>query len=65
MSAIFPWLVGRGDLRVLRLAARTVVEAYAGKVAKRSPQLSLADACTALGIDVDVVVARAEELARP
>jgi hypothetical protein len=53
------------DLRVLRLAARTVVEMYAEKVAKRSTQLSLADACAALGITVEAVVARAEEIARP
>jgi hypothetical protein len=52
------------DLRVMRLAARTVVEMYAGKVAKRSSQLTLADACAALGVDVGAVLARAEEIAQ-
>jgi hypothetical protein len=53
------------DLRVMRLAARTVVEMYAERVAKRSPHVTLADACATLGLDIGAVVARAEELSRP
>jgi PHD/YefM family antitoxin component YafN of YafNO toxin-antitoxin module len=52
------------SVRVMRLAARTVVEMNAGTVATRASKVTLAEACAVLGVDIAVVVARAEEISR-
>jgi hypothetical protein len=51
------------DLRLLRNAARTVVESMADLVANRTGRLSLEEACAKLGISEQAVKARAEQLA--
>jgi hypothetical protein len=51
------------DLRLLRNAARTVVESMADLVANRTDRLSLEEACAKLGISEQAVKARAEQLA--
>jgi hypothetical protein len=50
------------DLRLLRNAARTVVDSMADLVANRTNRISLELACTKLGISLEAVEARAEEL---
>jgi prevent-host-death family protein len=52
------------SVRVMRLAARTVVEMYAGTVASRTPKVTLAEACVLLGVDIAAVLARADEISR-
>jgi PHD/YefM family antitoxin component YafN of YafNO toxin-antitoxin module len=52
------------SVRAMRLAARTVVEMNAGTVASRASNVTLAEACTLLGVDIAAVVARAEEISR-
>ena len=51
------------DLRTLREAALTVLDAAADLVAERSPQHTLDEACERLGVDADVVRRRAAQRA--
>ena len=52
------------DLRLLRQAARTVAESVADVVADRSARLTLEEVCAKLGVDLQAVKTRADELAR-
>ena len=52
------------DLRRMREAARTVVEAAADSVAGRTHTFSLADVCAKLGVTVEAVEAKAADLAQ-
>jgi len=51
------------DMRQVRDAARTVVDAYVQVAADRAPAMSLDQLCARLGIDEAQVRARAAELA--
>jgi hypothetical protein len=51
------------DLRLLREAARTVVESMAELVADRTQRMGLESVCAKLGISKEAVEARAAELA--
>ena len=50
------------DLRLLRTAARSVVESMADLVANRSERTSLEEVCAKLGVSIEAVRAKAQEL---